>query len=531
MPDLRINGTSLPTDRDAIRANGQNVDTLRVNGVVIWKRDFVPPPQPTTGTVNFVIDQSGLSGATAVASPSSSANVVGGGVSTTIIVTPISGRMFNSASDVSISGGTPVRNANGTITATVSTTVTSLATRNQGITVQGASIGAQGLATFSVSGSVSGASASFSPTAISSNIGDRVSSTLTISAGSGRSFPNADAVSRAISGGSIIGVSINAAMTVITITVQSFSLSASTTPVIVSIAGVTEVGITTLSWSASAGGLTGASFSFSPVSSSGLVDSQADTTLTVSPSSGNTFASVDSVTGTAGAKVDILSKIMSGSNIVFALRSTYASSDVTRSITLAGSSMTPPANNAPVISSLSPEAGATLRQSNTNFSIAANATDADGDDLSYSWTASGAGGRVVSGGTSRTALFTTTSDGSMTATCTVTDGRGGSASSSITIIIESVVSITANPRSRTFSGSSATSITVSPSPTNAVVQVSGFTWSNGSPIVFSQARSGSSVNVTIQPPSNVFGTVFGTITVRLFLNTTVSRNIQLTYLG
>lgn len=87
-----------------------------------------------------------------------------------------------------------------------------------------------------------------------------------------------------------------------------------------------------------------------------------------------------------------------------------------------------PANAAPVIVSMSvtPQFGI---QSLTLFTFSANATDANNDPLTYTWNVGGA----TAVGSSVTGTFPTGGDG--TATVTVTDGKGGSATDSRTFVV------------------------------------------------------------------------------------------------
>lgn len=88
------------------------------------------------------------------------------------------------------------------------------------------------------------------------------------------------------------------------------------------------------------------------------------------------------------------------------------------------------ANRAPSIISMSvtPQFGI---QSLTLFTFAANASDADGDPLTYTWNF---GGGTLSG-SSVTGTFSSGGDG--TAAITVSDGRGGSATDSRAFVVGS----------------------------------------------------------------------------------------------
>ncbi|MCJ7653924.1 MAG: PKD domain-containing protein, partial [Dehalococcoidia bacterium] len=90
---------------------------------------------------------------------------------------------------------------------------------------------------------------------------------------------------------------------------------------------------------------------------------------------------------------------------------------------------TPPPNQPPIINSLTAEKEAdTLSESQ----ITCEATDADGDVLSYRWSANG--GTIKGEGSSITWVAPDTA-GNYTVKVTVTDGKGGEATNSTTIAV------------------------------------------------------------------------------------------------
>jgi hypothetical protein len=82
--------------------------------------------------------------------------------------------------------------------------------------------------------------------------------------------------------------------------------------------------------------------------------------------------------------------------------------------------------------------------------ITCNASDPDGDTLSYTWSATGG---TISGTGSQVNWTAPSSSGTYTITCTVSDGKGGTASSSVNVTVTSgganqsptISSLTANP--------------------------------------------------------------------------------------
>jgi Bacterial Ig domain len=94
---------------------------------------------------------------------------------------------------------------------------------------------------------------------------------------------------------------------------------------------------------------------------------------------------------------------------------------------------TPQANRAPVISSASVTPTFGIADI-TPFNFAAIASDPDGDTLSYSWNAAG----NTAAAASPPPLVFSSPGGNGSATITVTDGRGGTASSSVNFIVGSM---------------------------------------------------------------------------------------------
>ena len=88
-------------------------------------------------------------------------------------------------------------------------------------------------------------------------------------------------------------------------------------------------------------------------------------------------------------------------------------------------------NNAPVISSIDVSPSTTVN-TGASITLTCNATDADGDTLSYSWTASGG---TISGSGSSVTWTAPNTAGTYTITVKVSDGKGGEATASKTITV------------------------------------------------------------------------------------------------
>jgi hypothetical protein len=111
---------------------------------------------------------------------------------------------------------------------------------------------------------------------------------------------------------------------------------------------------------------------------------------------------------------------------------------------LSASSCAAPTNNEPIIASLEPEAEQIVPLG--SIQVVCTASDLDGDELSYIWSASG--GQVSGGGTIAT-WTAPTSEGSYNVTVKVTDGVGGEAIDFAAITVRtndapSIVSLTAD---------------------------------------------------------------------------------------
>lgn len=100
-------------------------------------------------------------------------------------------------------------------------------------------------------------------------------------------------------------------------------------------------------------------------------------------------------------------------------------------VLLLGSACTPPANQPPVINSIT--APQKVNPS-TECQISCEATDADGDTLSYTWSADS--GMIEGGGNSITWVSPDTG-GDYTIGVTISDGKGGEAADSVTITVPS----------------------------------------------------------------------------------------------
>jgi phage baseplate assembly protein gpV len=94
------------------------------------------------------------------------------------------------------------------------------------------------------------------------------------------------------------------------------------------------------------------------------------------------------------------------------------------------SSCTTSTNSEPVIASLEPEAGQVV--SLGNLQVVCAASDPDGDELSYDWSASAG---EINGGGDTVTWTAPASEGSYSVAVVVTDGRGGQATDSVTIAV------------------------------------------------------------------------------------------------
>ncbi|VAX25088.1 internalin, putative [hydrothermal vent metagenome] len=87
-------------------------------------------------------------------------------------------------------------------------------------------------------------------------------------------------------------------------------------------------------------------------------------------------------------------------------------------------------NAPPVVDSVS--VSDSTPQTRSAISVSCNATDPDGNPMSYSWSDGGARGRF--GGSGATVSYTAVRGGSITITCTASDGKGGEGEGSVTVI-------------------------------------------------------------------------------------------------
>ena len=88
------------------------------------------------------------------------------------------------------------------------------------------------------------------------------------------------------------------------------------------------------------------------------------------------------------------------------------------------------ANNAPVVYTMS--AAATTLWPSDSTTVTCTAADADGDNLSYAWTATGG---LVSGSGNRITWNAPAAVGTYEVRCQVTDGKGGSANGAVSVAV------------------------------------------------------------------------------------------------
>lgn len=93
---------------------------------------------------------------------------------------------------------------------------------------------------------------------------------------------------------------------------------------------------------------------------------------------------------------------------------------------------TPAPNSVPVISSITADPSSI--ELNGTSTITCDATDDDGDNLSYSWSATGGN---ISGSSSMITYTAPNTDGTYTITCTVNDGNGGEDSETVNVTVTS----------------------------------------------------------------------------------------------
>lgn len=126
------------------------------------------------------------------------------------------------------------------------------------------------------------------------------------------------------------------------------------------------------------------------------------------------------------------------------------------------------ANNAPVISNIT--ATPTMVVAGDSTDITCDATDPDLDTLSYSWSCSGG---AVSGSGSAVSWTAPAADGDYSITAAVSDGKGGTASQSVTVTVSSnnapvISSVTPSPATVVAGGSSAVTCTATDADSDAL---------------------------------------------------------------
>ncbi|MCK4368394.1 MAG: DNRLRE domain-containing protein [Dehalococcoidales bacterium] len=126
-------------------------------------------------------------------------------------------------------------------------------------------------------------------------------------------------------------------------------------------------------------------------------------------------------------------------------------------------------NTPPVIASLTPSATNVLPSG--SCTVTCTASDADGDILTYAWTATGG---AISGTGNSVTWTAPTTEGTYTISVTVSDGKGGTASESCAIIVEMRFG----------------SIDINSSPAGATVYLDGVDTGNITPYVITNAPPG-----------------------------------------
>ena len=120
---------------------------------------------------------------------------------------------------------------------------------------------------------------------------------------------------------------------------------------------------------------------------------------------------------------------------------------------LLASSCTTSANNQPIIASLEPDTQAVVPLSSVQ--VVCTASDPDGDELSYAWSASAG---QIDGAGDTVGWIAPAFEGSYSVAVVVTDGHGGQATASVIIAVRAnnppaITSLTADPEWTTPSGS------------------------------------------------------------------------------
>jgi hypothetical protein len=126
---------------------------------------------------------------------------------------------------------------------------------------------------------------------------------------------------------------------------------------------------------------------------------------------------------------------------------------VAATVLFLASSCAAPTNNQPVITRLEPQAEQVAPLG--SIQVICTASDTDGDDLSYIWSASGG---EITGGVTTATWTAPASEGSYNVTVKVSDGRGGEATDYVTVTVmrtneaPTIANVTANAEWITPSG-------------------------------------------------------------------------------
>ncbi len=131
-------------------------------------------------------------------------------------------------------------------------------------------------------------------------------------------------------------------------------------------------------------------------------------------------------------------------------------------------------NAPPVVSSVG--ASNATPMTGAAIGVSCNATDPDGNPMSYAWSDGEAGGAFTGSGAS--VSYTAAKGGSITITCTVSDGKGGTASGSVTIAANGppvVNSVTASD----YTPNTGATIVVSCNATDPDDDPLSYSWSDG----------------------------------------------------
>ncbi|MFZ2960267.1 MAG: PKD domain-containing protein [Candidatus Ozemobacteraceae bacterium] len=140
------------------------------------------------------------------------------------------------------------------------------------------------------------------------------------------------------------------------------------------------------------------------------------------------------LSATTGTKVRWTSPAHTGASTVTLTATDGHGGTTTSSIVL---NVPNPDNQPPQIQALTPTRTETIE--GQNIALTVDAIDADGDPLIYTWSASG--GSFTTNTAASTAWIPGSGPATYTVTCTVSDGRGGSASSSVLLGVRTVLSL------------------------------------------------------------------------------------------